>query len=241
MTRNRQILAGVMLATAAAAAQADPWKGKGEAGAVWASGNTDSSSVNLKLSMSKVVDEWKHQLDMSYLHSTSNGDTSANKFVGGWQSNYNFTASTFAFGALRYEHDEFSGFNYQASASAGLGYKFFDTDTVKLSGQAGLGYRQIKDNVSGATSSDLIVVAGLDYEYAITTTTKLLDKFHMEAGSDNTLLTNFAGVEVKMSDKLALAAGYDVTYNTNPPDRPAPLPAYKKTDTITTLNIVYSF
>ena len=46
MSLNRQIVAGVALALVAAIAQADPWKGKGEAGAVWASGNTDSSSVN---------------------------------------------------------------------------------------------------------------------------------------------------------------------------------------------------
>jgi putative salt-induced outer membrane protein len=62
----------------------------------------------------------------------------------------------------------------------------------------------------------------------------------MEAGSDNTLLTNFAGVEVKMSDRLALAAGYDVTYNTDPPANPLG-PAYKKTDTVTTLNLVFAF
>lgn len=235
MTLNRQIVAAVALALAAAVAQADPWKGKGEAGAVWASGNTDSSSINLKLSMSKEVDQWKHALDMSYLRASSNGDTSANKFVGGWQSNYNLDARTFAFGALRYEHDEFSGFGYQASASTGLGYKFYDTDTVKFSGQAGVGYRRLKDNVTDETSGDVIFVAGLDYEYKVTATTKLVDKFHMEAGSDNTLLTNFAGVEVKMSDKLALAAGYDVTQNTDPP------PGKDKTDTVTTLNLVYSF
>jgi putative salt-induced outer membrane protein len=235
MTLNRQIAAGVALALIAAVAQADPWQGKGEAGAVWASGNTDSSSVNLKLAMSKVADEWKHQLDMSYLRASANGDTSANKFVGAWQSNYNFSTRTFAFGALRYDHDEFSGFQYQASASTGLGYKFFDTDTVKFSGQAGVGYRRIEDSVTDATSDDLVFVAGLDYEYTVTATTKLVDKFHLETGSDNTQLTNFAGVEVKMSDKLALAAGYDVTQNTNPP------PGKKKTDTVTTLNLVYSF
>jgi putative salt-induced outer membrane protein len=235
MSLKRPFVAGVALALIATAAQADPWKGKGEAGAVWASGNTDSSSVNLKLAMTKEVDMWKHALDMSYLHGTSNGDTTANKFVGAWQSNYNFSTRSFAFGALRYEHDEFSGFTYQASASTGLGYKFYDTDTVKFSGQAGIGYRQIKDGVSDQTSNDLIFVAGLDYEYKVTTTTKLVDKFHMEAGSDNTLLTNFAGVEVKMSDKLALAAGFDVTQNTNPPL------GKKKTDTVTTLNLVYAF
>lgn len=236
MIRKPMIAASFALALVlASSAHADPWKGKGEAGIVSSSGNTDSQSFNLKLGMTKVQDLWKHALDMSYLQTSANGVTDANRFVGTWQSNYNFRARTFAFGAARYDHDEFGGFLYQASISGGLGYKFIDTDTVKFSGQAGVGYRKLEENVTHDTSSGAVFVGGLNYEWAITTTTKLTDKFTVESGSDNTLLTNFVGVEVKMSDKLGLAAGYDVTQNTKPP------PGKKKTDTVTTLNLVYSF
>ena len=230
------IVAGSALAFAlASTAYADPWKGKGEAGIVASTGNTDSQSFNLKLGMTKVEDLWKHALDMSYLRTSADGVTDANRFVGTWQSNYNFSARTFVFGGARYDHDEFGGFIYQASISTGLGYKFYDTDTVKFSGQAGIGYRRLEENVTHDTSNGAIFVGGLNYEYAITKTTKLTDKFTVESGSDNTLLTNFVGVEVKMSDKLGLSAGYDVTQNTKPPA------GKKKTDTVTTLNLVYSF
>jgi putative salt-induced outer membrane protein len=236
MIRKPMIAAGSALALVlAGSAHADPWKGKGEAGLVYARGNSDSDSVNLKLAMSKEIDRWKHSLDMSYLRSSSDGLESANRFVGGWQSDYKISEPVFAFGALHYEQDKYSGFDYQASASAGVGYKFYDTDKIKLSAQAGLGYRQIKDNVTDQKSNDVIFVAGMNYENALTDTTKVIDKFHMESGSDNTLLTNYLGVEVKMSDKLALAAGYDVRQNTKPPA------GKKKTDTVTTLNLVYAF
>jgi putative salt-induced outer membrane protein len=236
MIRKPMIVAGATLAlVVASAVHADPWKGKGEAGIVSSSGNTDSQSFNLKLGMTKVQDLWKHALDMSYLRTSANGVTDANRFVGSWQSNYNYSPRTFAFGGARYDHDEFGGFLYQASISAGLGYKFYDTDTVKFSGQAGVGYRKLEENVTHETSSGAVFVGGLNYEWTITKTTKLSDKFTVEAGSDNTLLTNFVGIEVKMSDKLGLAAGYDVTQNTKPP------PGKDKTDTVTTLNLVYSF
>lgn len=236
MIRKPTIVAGSALALAlAGAAHADPWKGKGEAGLVFARGNSDSDTVNLKLAMSKEIDRWKHSLDMSYLRASSSGVESSNRFVGGWQSDYKVSERTFAFGALHYEQDKYSGFDYQASASTGMGYKFYDTDKIKLSAQAGVGYRQIKDNVTDQTSNDVIFVAGMNYENAITDTTKIIDKFHLESGSDNTLLTNYLGVEVKMSDKLALAAGYDVRQNTKPPA------GKKKTDTVMTLNLVYAF
>ena len=234
MSPNRQIVAGTALALLAASAHAE-WKGKGEAGIVFARGNTESDSVNFKLGMSEEAGLWKHALDMSALRSTNNGVKSADRFTAGWQSDYKLSQRTFAFGGLRYERDQFSGFTYQASASAGMGYKFYDTDKIKLSGQAGAGYRRIRDDVTGATSGNAVFVAGLDYSNQLTGTTNVVDKFHLESGSDNTLLSNFAGVEVKMSNALALSVGLDVQHNTKPP---APR---KKTDTVTTVNLVYAF
>jgi len=234
MTMTRQILASAALALMAATAQAG-WKGKGEAGIVFARGNTDADTINLKLGMSEEVGLWKHALEIAALRANSGGIKSADRYLVGWQSDYKISARSFAFGGLRYENDKFSGFEYQASASAGLGYKFYDTDKIKLSGQAGLGYRRLKDSVTGASSGNAVFVAGMDYENAITATTKIVDKFHAESGSDDTLLTNFLGVEVKMSDRLALSAGLDARQNTKPPL------GKKKTDTITTLNLVYAF
>jgi putative salt-induced outer membrane protein len=234
MTSNRQILSGIALALLAASAQA-AWKGKGEAGIVFARGNTEADTVNFKLEMSEEVDRWKHALDMSALRATSGGVRSADRYLAGWQSNYKLNERAFTFGGLRYERDLFSGFDYQATASAGAGYKFFDTDKVKFSGQAGAGYRRIKDGVTGATSGNAVFVAGFDYENVLTATTKVVDKFHLESGSDNTLLSNFMGLEVKMNTTLALSVGLDVRQNTKPP---APR---KKTDTISTVNLVYAF
>lgn len=234
MKLSRQIVAGVALALIAVSAQA-AWKGKGEAGIVFARGNTDADTVNFKLGMSEEVDRWKHALEMAALRATSGGVKSADRYMAGWQSDYKINDRTFAFGGLRYERDKFSGFDYQATASTGVGYKFYDTQKMKLSGQAGVGYRRIKDGVTGQSSGNAVFVAGFDYENVLTATTRVVDKFHLESGSDNTLLSNFVGLEVKMNTSLALSVGLDARQNTKPP---APR---KKTDTVTTVNLVYAF
>ena len=202
---------------------------------VFARGNTDADTVNFKLGMSEEVDRWKHSLEMAALRATSGGVKSADRYLAGWQSDYKMNDRTFAFGGLRYERDKFSGFDYQATASTGIGYKFYDTEKMKLSGQAGAGYRRIKDGVAGQSSGNAVFVAGFDYENVLTATTKVVDKFHLESGSDNTLLSNFVGLEVKMNTSLALSVGLDARQNTKPP---APR---KKTDTVTTVNLVYAF
>jgi len=242
MISSRPFIAGVALTLAAGVSQADTtpatpagWKGKGEAGIVFARGNTDADTINLKLAMSDEVDRWKHSLDMAALRATSAGVKSADRYMAGWQSDYRTSARTFAFGALRYENDKFSAFDYQASASTGVGYKFYDTDTIKLSGQAGVGYRRLKNSVTGDATGDAVFVAGMDYENKLTASTKVLDKFHAESGAKNTLLANYLGIEVKMSDALALAVGFDVRDNTKVP------PGVKKLDTVSTVNLVYAF
>ncbi len=75
--------------------------------------------------------------------------------------------------------------------------------------------------------------APLDFSHSLTDTTKLLDKFLVESGAENTFIQNDIGIQVKISDKLALAAAYSVRYNSDPP------PGFGSTDTLTTLNLVY--
>jgi len=263
MTLNQQILVAMALSLAAAGAQADTapapaaapppppvgWHGKGEAGAVVASGNTKGDTVNFKLGLTEIEDQWTHALDMAFLQakngtSTTNSVETANRFTAGWQSNYAINARSFWFGGLRYDHDKFSGFDYQATASTGLGYKFIDTDAIKFSGQVGAGYRRSKIEVplattpvtfASTTDGNAVFVAGFDYANVLTAATKIVDKFHAEVGSGDTLLTNFLGLEVKMSTALALSVGLDVRDNTKPPA------LKKQLDTVTTVNLVYAF
>jgi putative salt-induced outer membrane protein len=234
MDRNMKLIAAVFAIAACASAQAE-WKGKGEAGLVFARGNTQTDSINLKLEMSEEVDLWKHALDMSALRATTSGTATANRYQAGWQSNYKFSDRGFWFGGLRYEKDRFSGFDYQANTTAGVGYKFINTDKVKLTGQAGVGYRRLKNSLTGATAGDAIGTVGVSYENQLNASTKVVDKFRLESGSNNTLLGNFLGLEVKMNEKLALSVGLDVRNNSKPPAK------LKKTDTLTTANLVYSF
>lgn len=235
---QRFVLAALMC-SCASVAMADGWQGKGEAGIVFARGNTVTDTINLKLGLDKTVNRWKHELGLAALRAATSGETTADRYLGTWQSSYAFSERSFWFGGLRYENDQFSGFAYSASATTGLGHKFIDSERVKLAGQVGVGYRRIKTEPvppePGEIHGDVIGTAGLNFEAQLSATTKLVDKFTAESGAENTLFTNFIGVEVKMSTALALAVGLDVRHNTSPP---SPL---KKTDTLTTVNLVYAF
>jgi putative salt-induced outer membrane protein len=224
------------------------WSGKGQAGYVMSRGNSDTDSANVKLDLSLLHNDWKHILLLDGLFGRSAGLTSAERWDARLQSNYQVNVHLFSFAALSYQDDRFSGFQYQASASGGLGYKFVDSDTTRLSAQIGVGYRSLRPellikNDAGAvierilqpTQTEVVGTAGIDYSQQLNASTKLLDKLGVESGSSNTSIRNDLTLEVKMNSKLSLAAGLSVLENTKPPA------GLKRTDTITTLNLVYAF
>lgn len=229
----------VLIAAAAVSAMAAPamaeWKGKSELGIVFARGNSDTDTANASLGMTTESTQWKHGFGIAALRAATSGNKTAERYGGFWQSDYKISDRDYWFGGLRAERDKFSGFDYQASLTTGYGRKFIDTATTKFSGQIGVGYRRSKNSVTGATTGDAIGTGQLAFEQALTDTTKLVDKLVVESGSHNTFASNELALQVKMSDSFALAAGLAVRHNSDPPA------GLKKTDTLTTLNLVYGF
>ena len=223
--------------------------GKGQAGYVMSRGNSETDAANAKIDLFWHSPQWKHAFTLEGLFGRSAQVTSAERWDVRLQSDYTITTRLFSFGALAYQDDRFSGFQYQASGSAGLGYKFFDSDATKLSAQLGVGYRVlrpeilVKDAGTGAVvtrtplerESEAVGTAGVDFMHQFNSSTKLTNKLIVESGSSNTSIKNDLALEVKMAKKLALAAGYSVLHNTKPADD------VKRTDTITSLNLVYAF
>jgi putative salt-induced outer membrane protein len=217
---------------------------QGRSRLVIATGNTETETANAKLLFANEIGKWKHQFGGAALYASSDEEgTSAQRWEAFEQTDYNFSPRTFWFGAARYEDDEFSGFEYQAIVSTGIGRKFIDTDVTKFVGTAGVGYkffetRDAFDDAGvliepGESDSEVVFRGTLDYDHKLTATTSVLDKFVVEAGSDNTFLQNDIALQVKMTDVLALAVGYSVRHNTDPPV------GFEKTDTLTTINLVY--
>jgi putative salt-induced outer membrane protein len=250
----------LLLAFAPLGAQAADWTGAGEFGLALARGNAESDTLNAKLELKKEDERWLYQVDAAALRASGEVDvvesdgsigrdkvTNASRWGLGGKVGYKYTERMYFFGAARYENDDFAPYEWQAIASVGVGYKFIDDDTTKFSGEVGPGWRRIQPIdvlvltpppprlVEQDAESDAVLRGTLAYEHKLTATTTIVDTFLVEAGSDNTFLQNDLGVQVAMSDRLALKAGVQVRHNT---DAPA---GVDKTDTLLTTNIVVAF
>jgi putative salt-induced outer membrane protein len=226
------VLAFGGLASGTAAAD---WSGKGTFGGVLARGNTETETINLNLDVENKLDEWTHKAGASMLRTVTDDITSADRWELRGESQYSLTGRSYLFGALRYEDDAFTDYEYQATLSGGYGYRFITNDTTKLEGQIGAGYREAEVRLTGEQQDGIIARGALDFEHKLTTTTLIYDRFLVESGSDNTFVQNALGVEVKINDTFALGLDYAVRHNTDV------LPGTDKTDQVLTANLVYGF
>jgi putative salt-induced outer membrane protein len=254
-THRLLAIALLALAPTVAALADDPppppqgqWIGKGQLGFLSSHGNSDATSLNANLDLLRYDGPWKNEFYIGGLYGKNSGIVSAERWETRGQSNYEISGDLFAFGGLRYEHDLFDGFQYQWSATGGLGYKILNGDATKLTAQVGAGYRRLRPEIivkddSGEVISrtpldangEAIGTVSVDFSHAFTKSTILTDKFLSELGSSDVLLQNVLALTVKMSEKLALSVAYTVTDNTKPP------PPLKKLDTLTSINLVFAF
>ncbi len=239
---KRKLLLAIGLSSAVAAAHAD-WTGTGEAGLIIADGNTETETANARLQLGTTVNDWEHTAGLAGLYASTGGDTTAERWELFGESHYNLNERDFAFGAGRYENDEFSGFEYQATLSGGLGRHFIDTDRTKLTATAGIGYKffETRDAFdplgnlleAGDKDSEVVFRGTADFEHGFTETTSVVNALIVESGASNTYVENALALKVKMSTKLALALGYAIRHNTDPSS------GFEKTDKLTTINLVY--
>lgn len=249
---KKLLIATALLAAAPFAAQADGgWNGSGELGFAASRGNAKSENLNAKLNFSMEDDTWKDNFYLTALRSKGNStkiesingvptavtryDYTANRNEAGASVGYKFDERSYLVGALRYENDDFSPFNYQAVASLGYGYMAIKNERTELSFEIGPGYKRFEPVLSGKVESDVVGRGLIGFRHRFNENTAFENTFLVEAGSDNTFYQNDAGLVVNMNKTLALKLGYQVRHNSDV------APGIKKTDQLMTTNLVYNF
>jgi len=230
--RIPQLCIALALCGVATPALAD-WTGKGNIGASFATGNSENQAASAALELKNTVDKWQHTLGFAGNYGSDSGITTAQRWELRGQTQYEITERAYGFGAARYEDDRFSQYDYQASLAGGLGYKIIDTERTKFWVQGGPGYRYAEIQDTGESEDGVIFRGDLGFEHQLTDTTKFVERFLVEAGSDNTYMQNDLGLEVTISGALGLRVGYQVRHNTDV------LPGVENTDTLTTVGLLY--
>ena len=213
----------------------DRWSGTGELGLAIAKGNTDSQTLVGKLGGKRTQGPWTYTAGVGFLQGEADGDETAYRYEAFGNAARDLNAKSYIVGGLRTERDHYASYEYQSVASASYGFRAIDNDKTKLTFEAGAGYRWSKLQDLRVHENGVIGRGMVDFKHQFNDNVAFYDNLLVESGKDNTFARNDVGVMVKMTDALALKAGVETRHNTDV------LPGVKKTDTLTTVNVVYGF
>jgi putative salt-induced outer membrane protein len=204
-------------------------------GAIATSGNTESESANAELEAALEYAVWRHRVRASGYRASEEGETTAERYAAGVQSDYKFSARSYLFASARYERDEFGAFERRASVAAGVGRRFLDTERWLLELEAGAGRRVQEPAGSDTRERETIgrFRGGLRWSFA--EGAALRQDVQVESGDSNTYTESVTALSSKLAGAWSLRVAYTVQHNS---DVPA---GTENTDTITSVSLEYGF
>lgn len=235
MNKVSRSLTGILMIAFSSAAFAEGWSGQGELGFSKSSGNSDSSQLSAKLGVKKKYTLWSVDVGLEANRSTEDGETTGERYVGEGQFDRSFSDKSYGLVGLRYEKDKYSGYEYNTSAKVGLGYRLIKTLTMGLKIEAGVGLRQTKLEDANEEKNGAVGTLKDSFTWDITKTTSIAQELSIEHGANNTQTQLDLGLQVRMTETLALKLSYTVNHNSDVPE------GNKNRDTYSSVNLVYDF
>lgn len=231
----RKLVAVAVLAASPALCVAQNWKGEGDVAFNKTSGNSRAEALMAKLLLTYSEDRWTHTGEVEAVNTSEDDSRSGEYYVLKEKSDYALSETTYAFGGLRYEDNRFSGYEYQAAVKGGLGKHLINDGTTVFDVEGGIGYRNSKEQDTGETLNEAILVGSAKYHRELTATTRFESGLNVEAGKDNTFAEAAVALKVKINSSLALRVAYTAKHNTDVPV------GTDNTDTLTSVGLNYSF
>jgi len=240
-TLRTGLLATALLGTAGATLAQDPgtspWSGDLELGYVATSGNTKTQTIQSKADVRREVDLWRYTINFDSLNTSEDGDRSAERYFLSNKLDYKYSDRAYLFGYASYTDDRFSGFDYQAVAAAGWGYRILAQDTMTWDAEIGPGYRKnkVEKGADASDDSEAILRGYTQFKWKLSPTATFSQELQVETGSDNTISKSVTALRANIIGALAMKLAYTVKYTQDVPH------GHKHADTETSVTLVYSF
>lgn len=212
-----------------------PWYNEIELGYLMTSGNSETEVLNAKTKTLYENGSWRNRLELTALNAATDDVRTDERYNALGKSDFKITERDYSFLRGEYERDRFSGYDYSGNAALGLGRRIIDEADMLLEMEAGPGYRQSKETVTGEEHDDTIIYAGERYSWQFTPTAQFSQQLSVEQGSENSVAEMLAALRVGINAHFALKLSWRGEYTDKVPE------GVERLDTETGINLVYGF
>jgi len=228
--------AGQVLSRVSIASDEDArWSGEVTLGGSRSTGNTDRDQASGTLKLNYIRNLWSNEAKLNFDYARKDDETSARRIVSSMETRYGPRGSFYGFAFVQYEDDKFSGFDFEITESAGLGYGLIDTEIVTWSLEVGPGGRQSVVSETSKTESEIVGRANSEFAWNISSTAKFTNDTTMTTGNDRTTTENTTALSTTIIGELSGRISFQIRHNSSP------VAETKSTDTLSKISLAYQF
>ena len=210
------------------------WDGEIDLGGSINTGNTSAKAFSGSIDLTHAVGLWRHKIDLSFDYGRNSGVLTKRRLLTSYQINYETNARIYAFGRTEYENDRFSGFDHRIYGGTGFGYRFFNSDNLQWSVEAGPGLRFAQVSQGPGDETNFTFRSATSFKWLIFPSTVLSqDTEYLLNGSDT--LNSTTALTIALTEKLAGRFSFNLRSDSKPPLGSV------ATDTTSKASIVYGF
>jgi putative salt-induced outer membrane protein len=232
-------------------AQEDKWSGALRFNLSSATGNTNNTVLGGKALLARKYGALTHAIEGggNFTETTQiaedgseNTETTQNNWFTQYRLEVQTGDTTFVFGRIRYEEDQFSGFDRKGFVGAGIGHTAVETEQRELRFLIGPGVQYLErtrpdplpeDFVEEETSLALFI--GQNFRQQINENIELGQSFDATMSEENSTFAPAFEIKSELTERISLRTVYTVKHETDPPE------GRQQTDTLLTASIGYEF
>lgn len=198
-------------------------------------GNSDSADLGIGANLGYYDGTNGYGLRLNYTYSENSGNTTEDSLFYDFEYTRDFTQRAYGFATVQGTVDEFSAYDSDTFVGVGAGYWIYDQPDIQWAVQGGPGYRVA--NLNSALNADFEEAAlnvSSMFLYNINDTTFVTNDTDIISSESDTLILNELGLNVRMTNQLALRTSIATEYHTDPQ------PGFEDTDNTFGVSLVYN-
>jgi putative salt-induced outer membrane protein len=204
------------------------------------SGNTNTSSLNAGINLNYTRGKWQEVANLTTNYGKENGALSQEQYFVQNQLNYSISKNDanyiFANGNSTFDH--FSPYSYQLNTFAGYGRRLLQQNKITLSLQVGPGLGRTKERDNHEINNNITANPQATIAWQITKSNQLKEVASATYSKPFNYYKSVASLTTNILHHLATSINFQVEHYSRIPKT---VQKTRKTDTTTSVNLVYTF
>jgi putative salt-induced outer membrane protein len=209
-----------------------PWRGEAEAGYIRTAGNSRTETARTRMKIVYSHDRWSHGATADYLRTAERGVSTAEQFTGTLRSDRSLTERSYLYVNVRYESDRFAGYRPRLSETTGYGRRIPLGDRGRFEAEAGAGGRQVWAT-DGSRERGAIMRLAARVLLPFGAASEFSEEAFSEMDGDNVHSESSTSLKTRINADFSLKTNVTAKHDSAVPD------GRQKTDTITSITLVY--